>query len=806
VKHISSVEDFFNSDKNLIPAFETSLPIRSIQEEMAYVSHQLFLWDNFETIPEINEAESILWRNGYNPVFLSLEGAYFETLYSVRALQQINEGLFDTVKDFVSAMTDGGSPIGILQFVLDIIGLIPFSWGGVPIDGVANFLNGIIYLYRGEYLMGLINMLMTAMTGYQAVVAPAKLAIKPIAKAAETLISKLFSGKGGAAAASQCVEEIGKLSIESSAKANGLENLAFMLTKIGEWIATAGLKVIRFIGQFIDSAMRSVSFGALGLPKTLFKWIDDITLRMTSFSKASTEAADVLAKEAKAAASGADDILTKGSRAAQSDLKTGLKQTITNPQTGQTVLRGATQREADDLAKKFLVNADSYEKSIITSVHSSTAYKELVAKGASPKVLEIFTKGATTEKMVGDILAKGVNESDSLIQLLKNSDVIDQLAAKGYNAVDQSLAKAIKSGDTAKISELFKIISETPAAAKGMSKKVAKTVSVFREAPELLVKGTKRLSRIQDDLLKFTGVNAYKRITGTRFILMLVKTLLKGTDCGKYINSSYFSDGAQMNEALDTEGLVKIFSGINEEDLLTKSEIGVSKDVVGRSYLSADQTEIGTGLIQKADALTDPSMIALQASDPGLWQKVKDQVTAGQESLTKLMGSAKGNPCLPQIQAAEAQAGIMIQEPGMYKGKGGAEYTRLTKEGDFKQLNDYTKKILKTLDLPSDIDPQHSLYKDDPWTKLYFADVINPQGEYDPTRDGETRLDDAIKYLSDNGEIDASKSKEIKAEIMNHWEKGTMPESTAKRLGQGEGERIEIKESALRIGRLVLRK
>ena len=102
-------------------------PAREIskQEAWAITSHQIYLLENFDSISNINLNESLLNRYGYNPVSLTLEGAYLETIES---LESLNESLASSVKDFLSMMTDGGTPMGVLHFVLDIIGIIPGSW------------------------------------------------------------------------------------------------------------------------------------------------------------------------------------------------------------------------------------------------------------------------------------------------------------------------------------------------------------------------------------------------------------------------------------------------------------------------------------------------------------------------------------------------------------------------------------------------------------------------------------------------------------------------------------------------------
>ena len=112
MKYINTAEDFFSKiernetalsalkeafsrvpRKDLILAFETaSLSIKAnsrksgLQESSANLNHQFELLSAFESLEEINSAEAILLKNGYEPVFLTLEGAYIETLTVVKQI------------------------------------------------------------------------------------------------------------------------------------------------------------------------------------------------------------------------------------------------------------------------------------------------------------------------------------------------------------------------------------------------------------------------------------------------------------------------------------------------------------------------------------------------------------------------------------------------------------------------------------------------------------------------------------------------------------------------------------------------
>lgn len=71
----------------------------------------------------------------------------------------------DKIISFLKGITEGGSPIGIAQLLLDIIGAIPASYIGIPTDVVANLINAIIYFGRGMILNGAFSLFFAAMPG-----------------------------------------------------------------------------------------------------------------------------------------------------------------------------------------------------------------------------------------------------------------------------------------------------------------------------------------------------------------------------------------------------------------------------------------------------------------------------------------------------------------------------------------------------------------------------------------------------------------------------------------------------------------
>lgn len=64
-------------------------------------------------------------------------------------------GWFGLVKKLFNAITEGGSAIGILHLVLDVVGLLGDFFG--PVGMIADVLNGIIYMVRGKWVLATIS-------------------------------------------------------------------------------------------------------------------------------------------------------------------------------------------------------------------------------------------------------------------------------------------------------------------------------------------------------------------------------------------------------------------------------------------------------------------------------------------------------------------------------------------------------------------------------------------------------------------------------------------------------------------------
>jgi hypothetical protein len=74
---------------------------------------------------------------------------------SIDTSEEGSSGTWGKIKGFFSALTEGGSPIGILQFILDLVGL--FGSFFEPVGMIADAINAIIYAIRGKWFLAVLS-------------------------------------------------------------------------------------------------------------------------------------------------------------------------------------------------------------------------------------------------------------------------------------------------------------------------------------------------------------------------------------------------------------------------------------------------------------------------------------------------------------------------------------------------------------------------------------------------------------------------------------------------------------------------
>lgn len=146
----------------------------------------------------------------------------------------------------LKALTEGGSAIGVFQLLLDIIGLIPASFIGIPIDTAADFLNAIIYFKRGMTVNGIISII-AAMPMGDFIKGLKLTAAKPLAK-----LGEIVSGVGAknSVKAQQAAAALVKMEGGSSL----LTKLASPIKGLYNGVKSIISSIVKFLSKFVPAS------------------------------------------------------------------------------------------------------------------------------------------------------------------------------------------------------------------------------------------------------------------------------------------------------------------------------------------------------------------------------------------------------------------------------------------------------------------------------------------------------------------------------------------------------------------------
>lgn len=195
--------------------------------------------------------------------------------------------IMSILKGLWNALTEGGSAIGIFQFILDIVGLIGSFFE--PIGMVADAINAVIYMIRGKWLLALICVIAAIIPLGGDLI---KGFFKAGAKAAKPVsdISTLYfttAGKATMGAANVSAE-----AIELAAKAapDSMQALSYIGKSTGPAV-TGFMKYVKgFFDKFLASAVGWIPF----IGKPLRKFFEGIGEIIANFAgKANNFANDI---------------------------------------------------------------------------------------------------------------------------------------------------------------------------------------------------------------------------------------------------------------------------------------------------------------------------------------------------------------------------------------------------------------------------------------------------------------------------------------------------------------------------------
>jgi hypothetical protein len=211
-----------------------------------------------------------------------------------------SSGIWSVLKGIWDALTEGGSVIGIIQFLIDIVGIVgDFIFPGVGV--VMDLLNALIYAVRGKWLLCIISIIAAVVIGGGDMLK----VFKPYAKIASPIFVKL-TAKGGA-----------KEAAELAAKAGAKGGMAVkLLSKIGDLaggaLAKAGTLLTKFMNGIGKVVGKIPGLGGLlepifvGIGRVFEAFAGKMTLFSSNLKVMSKEGAEMAVKDLeKAIANGA---------------------------------------------------------------------------------------------------------------------------------------------------------------------------------------------------------------------------------------------------------------------------------------------------------------------------------------------------------------------------------------------------------------------------------------------------------------------------------------------------------------------
>jgi hypothetical protein len=532
--------DFLNEvGPDLMQMLDTIKPVlpESVSDEFIENSQRYDAALSQSGFSENSKLEHILYAMGTTGVTLFTE-SNFNLDSVIEHYYSVNEDFFDTLRSIWNALTENGSPLGILHLILDIIGFIPGAWVGFPIDVVADGINALIYLAEGQYGSALISAIAAAIPGIGDLAKTIKLAkgFKKINKLAEVAFK---TGKADAG----LVKALTKEDPETLAK-------FLKLFSGAKPVIAFFINLAKGVGRGIEALLRSWPISKIfgGVGKKLGTWLDAAVVPITKnldaaiddMGKLTTKGSDDITAAIKAgdaskvADTGTDLITSLGdeltaAKAAGDMAKVksieGILQTRIGkglPGAGRFVKGGrlidvinANLKISDDLLKKggkdleeFLEKGFDEYSSVWTKV--STIDGVPLTGDDLKKLAELKTAwiaARKSEALLSGLKKIGELPVDDLIRLTGNAAEIS--TKKGANFSARLVAEL--SDDPAKLSKFFNGILSNPAALAKLEEVGPGVVGMYRlfaKNPEVYVDiakaGSSAIKRF-DELAKIGG-------------------------------------------------------------------------------------------------------------------------------------------------------------------------------------------------------------------------------------------------------------------------------------------------------------
>jgi hypothetical protein len=698
IQYFESIPESFWTALDAVDFSKLSKPKTPNHSEEEIFEHQVFLLENIEDINDIIKKEDFLVRQGYDTIKLRLNESYLHTV------QLINEGVMSSVMNFVKALVADPDPVemglNILRLVLDVIGIVPFTWAGFPIDVVANILSAIISLYKGEYVSMILSVIAAIdVTKTSNFLKTIKWLPKPALSLLEKL-TKILCRTGSSAT------EIGPavLALKNGIRTLGDKSVSGIIVSLFKGVAnffgTVAVGVLKFVTNFIKTVFNLVPIvGKYGVKAVQAFERLGLEAQLALFGRNFETAAKLLGEEAtkKEIAKGADKL------ADTVISKKGVEYAATSPQ-GKAILNSTAYKDFDPAVITAYAKEGGYSADLLKAVEQDKKFMASIA--GQPKALQQVAKAAKVEN---ELIGASV---DAIDQIVKKDPNLAEYFAKKYDwkPSGEYITQLAKDGKVDDIRKVFKTMLTDPAVAKNLSKAEVRAFTPWATKPEIFIKGVKNFDDTVYVLAKLTkagGALATRGVTLKRllnFISRLAWQRYGGWDCIKQL--------ATAKASSTTNGLLggALTPAVNEEDSISTGDVTVDANNAAANNAAAAQAQ-----------LTNP-----ETKTPVESTEVESVIKKNDENIKKAKANGGKTNCKLMEDAVKATVGAHCANfPGSTAMLGGkADMSDPKAAAEFqKKSTEYTKQILKSMGLDDTIDAQHALDSQALSTKAALADV-----------------------------------------------------------------------------------
>lgn len=737
---------------------ESFQPTNQVHTATEVLDHQLFILEQFHSIPDIIRKDDMLTRLGYDVIELRTNGTYFGKLATIN-----EDGLLGKVWDFVKAMVTDADPfqmtLNIIRLVLDVIGLIPFTWAGLPIDIVANALSGLISLYKQEWLAACLSALMCidvskASDIIAVTIKPALPFLEPLFKILMREGKSAIELEKGIAAAKDGIIKLGSTSL--------METVTNFFISLYRFVVDILMTVVSLIPKIFDWIGSHIPFiGKDTIPK-LMPVFDKLTMKVKGLS---TDI-DFTVKNFKNenlvgvgdAGNKAQLIKNAGDQAAHDAATAGNL-------AGAPAARAAAEKKmADDLATKFNTATDVVTK-ITTELKDSPVYKTLLGKETKGKIpagwTDSWLKVSTENRLIG--------QPHVIMQSLEKHIADDPaLAAQfvkefGYKPSGAQFLKLSKSGDVEGVRKMLEFVEKTPEVKAMLNPREYEGLMIFKDNPILMVDGVKSFTAVTDRLLELEkkATPAMRNFISTRAKPMRkLLNLITRMVWERYGSKECILQALAPNlNILDT----------------TKNLATMALPNIGAIHEQAQDADITT--VINAFGKTPEELAQLKNTDPEAGDQIQAELNRNVQLKLGHKQKVKGD-CSTQSTITQAITGNHIPyKSGSNLGIPSYNYDPNSQATFQKNNTSYQKNILKSLNLDGTIDVQHALEHADPVTIGYFADVYDFQNgtiDVNPEQVA-SRRDKVFADMVKSGKMTQDQANAAKRELQHSDETGTAP-------------------------------